>query len=98
MSEKPRDRFYAKLSLFLGLGFWIPLLNFPLSILSIIFGISALRLAHLYPQRYDGRTYAIIGIILSAFPILFGISALIIPSTRQLIIQELMLQNLTLLK
>jgi hypothetical protein len=98
MSEKTRDRFYARLSFFLGLGFWIPLLNFPLSILSIIFGISALRLAHLYPQRYGGRVYAIIGIILSSLPIIFGISALIIPSTRQLIIEELMLKNFTLLK
>jgi hypothetical protein len=95
MSQEKRDLFYSKLSLVLGLGFWIPLLNYPLSVLAIIFGVNALKLAHKNPERYGGRTYAVIGIILGTIPILLGISMLLIPAARERVLQDLMIQNLT---
>jgi len=78
-----KDTFYSKLSLVLGLGFWIPLLNVPLSILAITFGIISLRLIHLYPKRYGGRTYAVLGIILGSISIIFLVSAFLIPASRE---------------
>jgi uncharacterized membrane protein HdeD (DUF308 family) len=95
MNKEKKDLFYAKLSFVLGLGFWIPLLNFPFSILAIITGIAALKLAHKHPERYGGRTYAVIGIILGTIPILLGISMLLIPTTRTIMLENLLGQNLT---
>jgi len=95
MSKEKKDLFYSKLSLVLSLGFWIPLLNYPLSIMAIVFGITALKLAHKDPNRYGGRTYAVIGIILGTIPILLSISVLLIPAARERVLQDLMVQNLT---
>ncbi len=95
VQEKPLDCFYSKLSLILGLSFWIPLLNYPLSVLAIFFGVSALRLVHKYPDRYGGRIYAVIGIILASLPVFIGLSILLIPTTRQRVLQELLVQNAT---
>jgi hypothetical protein len=95
MSKEKQDLFYSKLSLVLGFGFWIPLLNYPLSILAIIFGITALKLAHKNPERYGGRTYAVIGIILGTIPILLSISVLAIPAARERVLQEILAQNIT---
>jgi hypothetical protein len=90
------DLFYSKLSFALGLGFWIPLLNYPLSILAIIFGINALKLAHKNPERYGGRGFAVAGIILGTLPILLGITVLLIPSTREKVLQDLLMaMNMT---
>jgi hypothetical protein len=93
------DKFYAKLSFVLGLGFWIPLLNYPLSIMAIIFGIHGLKLAHKFPARYGGRTFAVMGIILGTLPLMLGITVLLIPSTREIVLNNfLSAANATLAK
>jgi hypothetical protein len=88
--HEKQDLFYSKLSFGLSLGFWIPLLNYPLSILAIIFGVNALKLAHKNPERYGGRGFAVAGIILGTIPILIGIAMLLIPAAREKVLQELL--------
>jgi hypothetical protein len=85
-----RDDFYSRVSVFLSLGFWIPLLNMPLCILAVIFGIKSLQLAHREPDRYGGRQLAIAGIVLGAFPIILTIigmiAAIYVPSFRETVL------------
>jgi hypothetical protein len=90
-----QDKFYAKLSFFLGLGCWIPLLGVPLSILAIVYGITALKLEHNYPERYGGRIYAAIGIILGASSIILLVSVFVLPITRQKFLETFIIQNVT---
>jgi nitrate/nitrite transporter NarK len=97
MAKDKLDRFYGYLSFGLSLGFWIPLLNIPLSIAAIISGITALNLAHKYPERYGGRLYAAMGLVIALIPIVLWLAVLIIPSTRKILLEELALQNLTFL-
>ena len=85
-----KDSFYSKLSLILGLGFWIPLLNIPLSILAIISGIAALRLIHLYPKRYGGRICAVIGIVLGFISIILFLAIFLFPDARTRLINDLL--------
>lgn len=89
--KEKKDTFYSKLSFALSLCFWIPLLNVPLSISAIAFGIAALKLIHNSPERYGGRIYAVIGIILGALPLILILTALIIPMTREQIFREIAL-------
>jgi hypothetical protein len=96
MTLDRQDSFYAKVALFLSLGFWIPLLNIPLSVAAIIFGLTALNLNHKYPQRYGGRGYAVAGIVIGLIPLVLGLSILLIPSARERVLQDMMVQNMTL--
>jgi len=60
-----KDNFYAKTAFILSLGFWIPLFNIGLTIVSIFFACKALKLVDKDPKKYSGRTLAIIALILS---------------------------------
>ena len=66
----------AVTSFVFGLFFWLPLLNVILGILAIILGVKARRLVLSEPDKYGGKTFAIIGIILGGIPILFSIVGL----------------------
>ena len=60
-----KDNFYAKTALILSLGFWIPLFNIGLTIVSIFFSLKALNLVDKHPKKFSGRTFAIIALVLS---------------------------------
>ncbi|MBS1267010.1 MAG: hypothetical protein MAG795_00980 [Candidatus Woesearchaeota archaeon] len=72
-NKNEKDRFYAIVAFVLSLCFFIPLINFPLTIVSICFGITALKLAHKDQDRYGGRKLAVIAIILSSISLLLGV-------------------------
>ncbi len=65
-----KDKFDAKLAFYLSLGFWIPLFNIGLAIVSIVIGWKALAKMRKDP-RFGGRAYAIIALIIS-FSIAIG--------------------------
>ena len=66
-------------------------MNYPLSILAIIFGITALKLVHKNPDRYGGRGFAVMGIALGTIPLILGITVLLIPAARDKVLQDLLL-------
>jgi hypothetical protein len=68
-----KDKIYALTSFICGLLFWVPLFNWVLGPMAIIFGIFALKYQRADPQRYGGQAYAIIGIILGATSVIFTI-------------------------
>jgi hypothetical protein len=59
-----KDKFYAKTSFILSLGFWIPLFNIGMAVTSIIFAFKALKLINKDKNKYGGKNYAIIGLII----------------------------------
>ncbi|HLG24978.1 MAG TPA: DUF4190 domain-containing protein [Candidatus Nanoarchaeia archaeon] len=61
-AEKSKAR--AVSSFVLGLGFWIPLLNFILGALAVYHGMKALRNIKNEPKKYSGKAFAVTGIIL----------------------------------
>ena len=54
----------ALASFVLGLGFWIPLLNFILGALAIYHGSKALTQIKKEPKKYSGKYFAVSGIVL----------------------------------
>ena len=62
---KTKDNFYAKIALILSLGFWIPLFNIGLSIVSIYFATRSLNLINKDSKRYGGIKCAIVALVLS---------------------------------
>ena len=62
--EKSRGTAIA--SLIFGLFFWIPLINFISGALAIFFGVKSLIKIRKEPGKYDGKRFAITGIILGA--------------------------------
>ncbi len=71
--SKKKDFFYAKTAFYLSLGFWIPLFNVAMSILSIYFAFKALKLIDKHPEKYSGRKYTIIALVLSLSSLLLMI-------------------------
>lgn len=61
-----QDEFFAKLSFWFGVFSWIPLFNFGLSFAAVFFGIKAIKLQSKYPNKFSGKWYAIIGIVIGA--------------------------------
>ncbi|MBD3203618.1 hypothetical protein GF327_04945, partial [Candidatus Woesearchaeota archaeon] len=68
-----QDNFYSKTSFYLSLGFWVPLFNIGFAIVSLWFGLKALRLAEKNPKKYQKRKYAVIGIALSLTTLVLSI-------------------------
>ncbi|MGV8086299.1 MAG: DUF4190 domain-containing protein [Candidatus Woesearchaeota archaeon] len=71
-----KDNVYSMTSFICGLLFWVPLFNFILGPMAIIFGIMGLKYARLDPDRYGGEVLAIIGIILGSFAVIFTLIGL----------------------
>ena len=65
LSKKKKDTFNAKLSFFLSLGFWIPLFNVGLCIVSMIIASKVIRLHFQDPEESSGIIYAVIALVLS---------------------------------
>ena len=65
LSKKKKDSFNAKLSFFLSLGFWVPLFNVGLCIVSIMIASKVLRLHFQDPEESSGIIYAVIALALS---------------------------------
>jgi cbb3-type cytochrome oxidase subunit 1 len=59
------DTLYAKSAFWLSLGFWIPLFNIGLCIMSIIIAVIAMRRILKEPTVYGGLKYAVIALVLS---------------------------------
>jgi len=73
-----KDSFYAKVSFYLSLGFWVPLFNLALSMISIFYAMKALKLIKKKPNKYGGFTYAIIALVLSVSSLLMSVFGIIV--------------------
>ena len=71
-----KSKTLAVLSFVFGIMFWIPLLNLIFGSLAIILGINSLLKIRKEPDKYDGRWYAIAGIVLGSLPIVLSIIGL----------------------
>ena len=80
-----KDSFYAKTAFFLSLGFWIPLFNIGLTIVSIYLAVKALKLYGRNPKKYGGREYAIIALIVSVSALALTFLGMAIFGLRKLI-------------
>jgi hypothetical protein len=63
-SSQQKNKFTAKLSFYLSLGFVIPLFNIGLALISIIYGVKALRLIANDPKKYGGLGFALAGLVI----------------------------------
>jgi len=61
----------ARASFIFGVTFWIPLLNLIFGVLAIYFGVKSLRNIKKEPDKYGGKWYAIIGVILGLLVYVF---------------------------
>lgn len=77
-SKDKKDSFHAKLAFFLSLGFWIPLFNIGLCIISLVLSIKALRLYLKNPGRYGGLGFAIAAFVISVASIITTIVVFIL--------------------
>ena len=68
-----KDQVYAITSFVCGLLFWVPLFNWVLGPMAIVFGIYALKYQRADPNRYGGQVFAIIGIILGVISVIFTV-------------------------
>ena len=66
MASNLKSRKKAIASFIFGLGFWVPLLNFIFGAFAIYFGILSLKNIKNNPEKYNGKAFAVIGIILGA--------------------------------
>lgn len=77
-AERLKDAFHAKLAFYLSLGFWIPLFNIGLCIVSIILASKALKWHISDPEHYGGMGYSVAALVLSIAAIILTIAGLII--------------------
>ncbi len=68
------DTFHAKTSFYLSLGFWIPLFNLGICIVSIILAFKALKYSDNEPKQFGGRGYAIAALIISITALIFTVA------------------------
>jgi len=66
-----KDKVFAITSLVCGLLFWVPLFNFVLGPLAVIFGILAINRVRVNPERYSGQIMAIVGLIFGVISVIF---------------------------
>ena len=84
-NNQEKDSFYAKTAFFLSLGFWIPLFNIGLAIVSIFLALKALKLSEKNPKKYGGRKHAIIALILSVSALALTLAGVTIFGLRKLL-------------
>ena len=65
-----KSKITAVTSFIFGLIFWIPVLNLIFGVLAIYLGIRALKHIKKDPERYGGKGFAVIGIILGTITII----------------------------
>ncbi len=83
IAEK-KDKFDAKLSFILSLGFVIPLFNIGLCIVSLVLAINSIRYMRKYPEKYEGLGYAITAIVISLSTLILSIIFIIIYIYRKM--------------
>lgn len=76
--DSQKDSFYAKVSFYLSLGFFIPLFNIALCTGAIITSVMALKLNYKDPKNFGGRGYAIAALVMSIAGIVLTVIGLII--------------------
>lgn len=84
-----QDSFHAKTAFYLSLGFWIPLFNVGICIVSIMLAFKALRYADKNPQKYSGIGYAIAALVLSITSLLFTLAFGIMYMVRRITCENL---------
>lgn len=60
-----KDSFEAKVAFIISMGFWVPLFNIAISLISGYYAIQAIRKYRADPKRYGGLGYAIVALIIS---------------------------------
>jgi hypothetical protein len=73
-----KDKFYAKLSFFLSLGFWIPLFNIGFSLTSIIIALKTIKKIYSEPQRYSGMMFCVFALVISFSSLIMTIAYFVI--------------------
>lgn len=73
MTGQKKSRTTAIAAFALGLTFWIPLLNLIFGAFAIYFGRKALLNIKKEPNKYGGKVFAIIGLVLGLIVYLFYI-------------------------
>ncbi len=68
-----KDKFYGKTALILSLGFFIPMFNIGLSIVSIWLALKALRKVDENPKKYGGRKYAVAALVISVMTVILTV-------------------------
>jgi hypothetical protein len=71
--EQKKDKVFAITALVCGLMMWVPLFNFILGPLAVIFGVLAIKRVRSEPERYGGQVIAVIGLILGLVSVIFTI-------------------------
>jgi hypothetical protein len=84
MTKIAKDKFFAKLSFYLSLGFWIPLFNIGLTAVSLYYAIKALKLINKNPHKYGGRWYTIIAMVLDITTLVATLAGVIIYGLRKI--------------
>jgi len=79
-----KDAFTSKLAFYLSLGFWIPLFNVGLSLISIFYAIKALKQISKNPKKFDGFWYAILALIISLTTFIGSIAFVILFTYRRI--------------
>lgn len=69
---------FALAGLICGLLSWVCCCCLPLNLLGLIFSIIALVQLHAQPQPQEGRLFAILGLVLSAANLFFGLAAILL--------------------
>ncbi|MFH1850379.1 MAG: hypothetical protein ABH879_09460 [archaeon] len=73
-----QDSLYAKVAFFLSLGFWIPLFNIAISIISAYFAVIAIQKIMRDPKKYGGLKYAVIALVLSASSLIMTVIGMVL--------------------
>ena len=73
VAVEKKDRVFAVTSLVCGLLFWVPLFNFVLGPLAVLFGVLAIKRVRIDPERYGGQTIAVFGLILGIISVIFTV-------------------------
>lgn len=89
IEKQEKDKAFSIASFVCGILFWVPLFNFVLGIMAIIFGVLAIKRIKKEPEKYGGQGFAIAGIILGSIALMFGIVYAII----RIFLPELLITN-----
>lgn len=76
--ENKKDTLYARIAFYLSLGFWVPLFNIALCLVSAVIAIPVLRRHYKNPTKYGGFGYALAALLISLTGIILTIIGLIV--------------------
>ncbi|MAG91744.1 hypothetical protein CMO83_03645 [Candidatus Woesearchaeota archaeon] len=76
-TKNKKSKSKAIASFILGLTFWIPILNLIFGLFAIFLGVKALINIRRYPDKYGGKGFAIIGIVLASLVYLTYLAGLL---------------------